>query len=61
MVGAGIVAIPNPCRHPAYHMICNTLLVYQFIPIKHQEHQFHYVLCIYMVNGEWHDHKDPKA
>ena len=30
--------IPNPYRHPAYHILPNTLLVYQFIYIKHQEH-----------------------
>ena len=52
--------IPNPCRHPAYHILPNTLLVYQFIYIKDQEHQFRYIVCVYKVNGEQFDQKDPR-
>ena len=52
VVEVGVVVIPNPCRHPAYHILPNTPLVYQFMYIKNvQEHQFHYILCIYKVNG----------
>ena len=43
--------IPNHCRHPSYHILPNTLLVYQCMYIKHQEHHICYILCIYKVNG----------
>ena len=52
---------PNPCRYPVYHILPHTLLVYQFIYIKHQEEQFHYILCIYKVNGGSTHHKDSKT
>ena len=40
------IRISNPCRHPAYHILPNTFLVYQFIYIKHQEHQFNHILGV---------------
>ena len=40
----------NPCRYPAYHTLPNKCLEYQFIHIKHQEYQFHNILCQYKVN-----------
>ena len=35
VVRVGVVVVPNPCRHPFYHILpAITLLVYQFISIK---------------------------
>ena len=43
--------------HIVYHIISYSIPIYLQ---KHQEHQFHYILCIYKVNGGWHDCKDPE-
>ena len=61
LIGVGVVVIPNPCRHYTYHILTNTLLVYLFIYIKNQEHQFCCIYCIYKVNGGRRDRKYPEA
>ena len=51
--GVTEITIPNPCRHPAYHILPNTLLVYQLIYIKTSGTS---ILLYFMhIQGEWGD------